>query len=138
MAKIHTTNYYNTLIVVAEDSKAIQAVEPPMKEDKKSIARYQYEWLSGQSLSYTSDELLFGIHAIRQDFSESEMTEQKEKFFSKGQPCLRTSPLAKTYGWGIYFNEEGKIQLIDMASERYEKLQKDPAVKKVSAMKSQR
>lgn len=124
--------------MVAEDSKAIQAVEPPMKEDKKSIARYQYEWLAETPFSHTSDELLFGIHAIRQDFSESEMTEQKEKFFSKGQPCLRTSPLAKTYGWGIYFNEEGKIQLIDMGSERYEELQKDPAVKKVSAMKSQR
>lgn len=138
MKKMHTTNYCNTLITVAEDCKTNHAVIPPTKDDKKSIARYQYEWLTGEPFSYTSDELLFGIHAVRQDFSESEIPEQKEKFFSKGQPCLRTSPLAKTYGWGIYFNEEGKIQLIDMTSERYEELLNDLAVKKVNAMKSQK
>ncbi len=136
--KTHTTNYFNTLITVAKDSKAEQASVPPLKDDKKSIARYQYEWLSQQPLSHTSDELIFGIHALRQGWSESELPEQKMIFFSKGQPCLRTSPLSKSYGWGVYFNEEGKIQLIDMASELYESLLLNPAITKIPAMKSSR
>lgn len=136
--KIHTTNYFNVLITIAEDSTAVQAVVPSLKDDKKSVARYQYEWLSENPMHYTSDELIFGIHAARKDFSESEISDEKRIFFSKGQPCLRTSPLAKTYGWGIYFNEDGKIKLIDITSEEYESLLNNPAVQKVPAMKSKR
>lgn len=135
--KTHTTNYFNTLITVSEDCKAERGTIPPEK-DKMTIANYQFNLLAKQPFQYTSDEILFTVFSIRNDIFASETATEKRKFFSKGQPCLRTSPLAKNYGWGIYFNEEGKIKLIDSASDEYQKLQKDENIKKVSAMKSKR
>ena len=135
--KTHTTNYFNTLITVAEDCKADRGTIPPEK-DKMTIANFQFDLLRKQSFVYTSDDVLFKIFSIRNDISASETTTEKRKFFSKGQPCLRTSPLAKTYGWGIYFNEEGKIKLIDSASDEYQKLLKDEDIKKVSAMRNKK
>jgi len=93
--KTHTTNYTNTLIEIAEDSPVSASVIPVVKNDKKTIATYQYEKLSKHPLKYTSDELLFEIFAERNDISPAELEEEKQNYFSKGQACLRTSPLAK-------------------------------------------
>ncbi|WLD23022.1 DUF6157 family protein [Flavobacterium dauae] len=135
--KTHTTNYFSTLITVAEDCKAERGTIPPEK-DKLTIANYQFNLLEKQPFQYTSDEILFTVFSIRNDISASETATEKRKFFSKSQPCLRTSPLAKNYGWGIYFNEEGKIKLIDFTSYEYQKLLKDENIKKVSAMKNKK
>ena len=62
----------------------------------------------------------------------------RETFFSKGQPCLRTSPLAKTYGWALHYDSDGKIALLPMDSERVAELEADPAVTVKAAMKSSR
>lgn len=136
--KTHTTNYANTLIEIAEDSPVSASVIPVVKNDKKTIAHYQYEKLSKHPLKYTSDELLFEIFAERNDISPSELEEEKQKFFSKGQACLRTSPLTKKNGFGIFHNEDSKVSLIPAESEEYQQLLKDDAVKKVKAMKSKR
>lgn len=135
--KTHTTNYFNTLITVAEDSRADCGTAPPEK-NKKTIANYQFDLLTKNPFKYTSDEILFTIFSLRNDVSTAEMNNEKIKFFSKGQPCLRTSPLAKTYGWGIYSDESGKIKLIDSISDEYQTLLQNPAVKKIPAMKSKR
>ncbi|MBK5648620.1 MAG: hypothetical protein I4N51_17315 [Acinetobacter sp.] len=136
--KTNTTNYANTLIEIAEDSPVSASVIPVVKNDKKTIANYQYEKLSKHPLKYTSDELLFEIFVERNDISPSELEEEKQKFFSKGQACLRTSPLAKKNGFGIFHNEDSKVRLIPAESEEYQQLLKDDAVKKVKAMKSKR
>ena len=136
--KTHTTNYNNTLIEIAEDSPVSVSVIPVVKNDKKTIANYQYEKLSKHPLKYTSDDLLFEIFAERNDISPSELEEEKLKFFSKGQACLRTSPLAKKNGFGIFHNEDSKVKLIPAESEEYRQLLKDDTVKKVKAMRSKK
>jgi len=136
--KTHTTNYNNTLIEIAEDSLVSVSVIPVVKNDKKTIANYQYEKLSKHPLKYTSDDLLFEIFAERNDISPSELEEEKLKFFSKGQACLRTSPLAKKNGFGIFHNEDSKVKLIPAESEEYRQLLKDDTVKKVKAMRSKK
>lgn len=62
----------------------------------------------------------------------------REKFFAKGQACLRTSPLAKTYGWGIHHDEKGRVALIPMESEQYNRLSEDSSIQQVKAMRSKR
>jgi len=136
--KPHTTNYSNTLIEIAEDSPVSKAAIPAVKNEKKTIANYQFEKLSKQPLKYTSDELLFEIFAERNDISPSDFEEEKQKFFSKGQPCLRTSTLAKKNGFGIFHNENSKVQLIPAESDDYQKLLADDSVKKVKAMRSKK
>ena len=136
--KTHTTNYTNTLIEIAEDSPVSKAVIPVVKNEKNTIANYQFEKLSKQPLKYTSDELLFEIFAERNDISSSELEQEKQNYFSKGQACMRTSPLAKKNGFGIFHNQNSKVKLIPAESEEYQQLLKDDSIKKVKAMRSKK
>lgn len=136
--KVHSTNYNNTLIEIAEDCPIHKGEMPPLKGDKKSVANLQYEMLCENPYKYTSDEVLFGVLAIRKDFTKKEMEAQKELFFSKGQACFRASPLGKRYGWGIHSNKEGKIALLGAETQEYQDLIEDSSVKKVKAMRSKR
>lgn len=135
--KTHTTNYFNTFIEVAEDTKAISGTKPPSKTNK-TVAELQYELLVNQPYFYSSDDVLFKVFAFKNDLTETELEKAREIFFSKGQPCFRASPLTKMYGFGIHSNSEGKIALYGMETPEYQKLVDDPSLKKVKAMKSSR
>lgn len=133
--KIHTTNYYDTFIEVAEDTKTDCGTKPPTKE-KKTIAEIQYDLIANHPYKYTFDDILFQVYAIRNDLVETEYKEARERFFSKGQPCFRTSPLAKTYGFGIHHNNNGKIAIYGMETTAYQKYLLDTKTRNVTAMKS--
>ncbi|UTX49220.1 DUF6157 family protein [Chryseobacterium sp. MA9] len=135
--KQHTTNYTNTLIEVAEDCPVSQA-QIPVEKKEKTIARLQYEILIKNPYKYSSDDIIFECYAIKNDISEHEKQKEREKFFSKGQPCLRCSPLAKKYGFGFHHNSEGKVAMIPVESEEYQTLLNDSAVTKTKAMRSKR
>lgn len=135
--KTHTTNYFNTFIEVAEDTKATAGMKPPSKA-KKSVAELQYDLITNHPYQYTSDDVLFQVYADRNDLVEKEYGLARAQFFSKGQPCLRVSPLVKTYGFGIHSDDEGKIALYGMETAAYQKFSTDPTIKKVKAMKSSR
>ncbi len=133
--KVHTTNYFNTFIEVAEDTKADQGTRPPSK-DKKTVAEMQYELLANNPYKFTSDDIFFQVFAERKDLAKSEYKQAREAFFSKGQPCFRASPLTKTYGFGVHSDSEGRVALFGMETESYQKYIADTSVKKVKAMKS--
>ena len=135
--KIHTTNYADAFIEVAEDTKAAAGTVPPARP-KKSVAEMQYELIANHPYRYTSDDVIFEVYARRNDLTADEYEEARTAFFSKGQPCLRTSPLAKTYGFGIHSDSAGKVALYGMETEQYRQFLTDPGVKKVKAMKSAR
>ena len=135
--KTHTTNYFNTLIEVAEDTKVDRGTIPPAK-DKKSVAQMQYELLNDNPYQYCSDDILFQVYVERNSIPKDEYPQAREQFFSKGQPCFRTSPLPKSYGFGIHSNGEGKIALYGLETETYQQLLSDTTVKKIKAMKSAR
>ncbi|TDB62758.1 DUF6157 family protein [Arundinibacter roseus] len=134
--KIHTTNYFNTLIEVAEDTKVSHGTKPPSKSDRKTIAEMQYELLMDNPYKFTSDDLFFKVFADRKDLTHEEYQQAREQFFSKGQPCFRSSPLTKTYGFGVHSDKDGKVAIFGMETQQYEKFQGDPNVKKVKAMRS--
>jgi hypothetical protein len=135
---MHTTNYVNTFIEIAEDCPADQGEIPPVKGDKQTIASLQFDLLYNNPYKYTSDEVLFGVFAIRKEFTRGEIDDERELFFSKGQPCFRASPLTKQYGWGIHSNQEGKIAMYGAETKEYRKFIADHAVRKVKAMRSKR
>ncbi len=135
---MHTTNYYNTFIEIAEDSKTIKGEMPPVKGDKKTVANLQFEKLYENPYKYTSDEVLFDVFAERKGFGKDEIDEQRTHYFSKGQPCFRASPLTKSYGWGVHNDENGKIALVGAETDAYKKMVADDAIKKVKAMRSKR
>jgi hypothetical protein len=134
--KIHTTNYVDTFIEVAEDTKAGQGIKPPAKGAKKTVAEIQYELIANNPYKFTSDDVLFQVFAVRNDLTKAEQKKAREEFFSKGQPCLRASPLTKTYGFGVHCDSQGKVALYGVETTGYQKFLSDARVKKVKAMRT--
>ena len=134
--KIHTTNYKDTFIEIADDCLANSGEIPSTKSDAKTAANIQYEMVSKNPYKYTSDDILFQVFAHKNDLTKSEYKEAREQFFSKGQPCFRASPLTKRYGWGVHNDKDGKMAIFGAESEQYKKLTKDKTLKVVKAMKS--
>lgn len=133
----HTTNYTDTFIEAAEDCPVSKAQIPPKKE-VKTLAGYQYEKIIKNPYVFSSDDIIFEWFAIKNDVTETEKQEEREKFFSKGQACLRASPLAKRYGFGLHHNSEGKVAIFPVESEEYQKFLENSSVVKVKAMRSKR
>lgn len=133
--KVHSTNYINTFIEVAEDTKALCGTMPPAKE-KKTVAEMQYQMVVANPYKYTSDDVFFQVFADRKDLTKAEYEKARADFFSIGQPCFRASPLTKTYGFGVHCNDEGKIALVGVETEKYQQFLADTKIKKVKAMKS--
>lgn len=133
---MHSTNYRNTLITAADDTRATQGTEPP--RGKGSIAQRQFELLHDRDYQMTSDQLIFTVHADRQGIPEQERAAAETEFFNQGRACLRSSPLAKTYGWGFHFDDDGLVALVGMDSERYVELLADSETTKLPAMRTKK
>ena len=136
--KVHTTNCQDTLIEVAEDCPARAGEVPPAKRSGRTAALIQFEMISRHPYKFTSDDVLFQVYAEKNGVKGAKLKEEREKFFSKGQACLRSSPLTKRYGWGVHNNEEGKVAIYPMESTEYKKFLKHADLKKVKAMRSKR
>lgn len=133
---MHSTNYLNTLITAADDTRATRGTEPPRR--KGSIAQRQFDLLHNRDYQMTSDKLIFTIHADRQGIPAEDRTKAQTEFFNQGRACLRSSPLAKTYGWGFHFDDDGLVALVGMDSERYLELLADQDTTKLPAMRTKK
>lgn len=134
---MHTTNYFNTFILVAEDCTVKQAIVPEMRKGVKTIPLLQFELIIGNPYGFTSDDIIFRVHAIRKGMDPLDPV-TRDDFFSKGQPCLRCSSLGKRYGWGIHCNGEGKVALVPLNTDEYNAKAKDGDIIQVRAMRNSR
>jgi Family of unknown function (DUF6157) len=134
--KLHTTNYADTFIEVAEDCPTSIAEIPTSKGDTKTVAEMQYEMLVKNPYKFTSDDVFFQVYAERNNLTKAEYKEARQLFFSKGQPCFRASPLTKRYGFGVHSDKEGRVAIFGRETKGYEKFIGDEKVKKVKAMRS--
>jgi hypothetical protein len=132
----HTTNYVDTFIEVADDCPIDHAVEPPVAE-KPSIAATHYRLISTDPYTRTSDDVVFETYALRAGIAVDD-ADARAAFFSKGQPCLRSSPLGKRYGWGIHHDAEGRVALVPRESAEYAALAGDAALAHTRAMRSRK
>ena len=119
-------NYFRTLIAVADDSPVSRSVVPAERGAKKTVAVLQYEMLVDHPYVHTQPDVLFGVWLQRRDPAGSPSDEDaarlREDFFAKPQPCLRSSPLPKKYGWGLVFDRDGRVALCPMESEEYRQI----------------
>lgn len=137
MSKVHTTNYFGTFIAVAEDCSTPMGLVPPEKP-VPTVAWLQFQRLWDQGYRWTSDEVLFGVAATKNGWTDAERDQRWSEFFSQGQACFRASPLTKTYGWGVHFDAQGKMALVGRGSPEYERLVNDPTLVHVKAMRTSR
>lgn len=133
-----STNYFGTFIQVAEDCPATEGEKPPHRGAIPTVATLQYEILVARPYELTSDDLIFEVHAIRQAIPDEKRAAARQAFFGKDQPCLRSSPLAKRYGWGIHHDSDGRVALVPINTDEYRAFGENPAVKQVKAMRSKR
>lgn len=102
------------LILVAEDTQAIKAQEPPNSRIPKTIVRIAYEVLSEEDYKYSEAEYHYEVHVKRREKEDLKIHNYN----------IKRSPLLQKYGWGIHRNTEGKLALVAMESERYSELKK--------------
>ena len=131
-----STNYYKTLITLAPDSPTQSSVVPDLT--KESVASQQYRWISEAPYELTSDDVIFRRVAKKEGLQPADIPPAQAEYFAKGRACLRTSPLAKQYGWGIYSDEDGKLALVPAESQEYRRLIDDSSVTKIAAMRRSR
>lgn len=132
-----STNYFNTFIEVAADCPVKCAQVPPVKKEP-TIANMQYEMIAGNPYKHTSDDVIFSVHAYKNNIAPTKQENERQQFFSKGQACMRCSPLAKRYGWGVHSNDKGKIAIYAVESEEYKKLSSDSKLSHTKAMRSKK
>jgi hypothetical protein len=135
-------DYFNTFIAVSPDTSARIGTIPVERGGNKSIAVLEYELIAHQPYALTQAEVLFAVHAWQRNISAEELAARHDElwkaFFSKPISCMRTSPLAKTFGWGLHFDAQGKVALIARESARYEELANDPDLVQKRALRASR
>lgn len=132
-----TTNYFSTFITVAPDSAATLGTIPP-ETRSPTVASLQYALLSTRPYELTSDEVLFEVHAARTGIPDQEREVEHVRFFAKDQACLRASPLAKRYGWGLHHDERGRVALVAVGTALYDDLSERAGVTRRPALRSSR
>ena len=134
-------NYYDTFITASEDSPARTGTVPPEREGTPSVAFAQYRLIGRHPYQHTQEEVLFETSARvrgRTDLAADERDALRTEFLSTPTACLRSSPLAKRYGWGIHFDSEGKVALAAVDSPEYKRHAADPSLTQLPAMRSSR
>ena len=113
-----------------------------LKGERPSIAVLEYGLLSSAPYAYTQEELLFLVHVRREGISRSVLESNHEAlwtdYFSRSRACLRASPLCKRYGWGFHFDDDGKVALVPVESEEYQRLESDGSLTQIPAMRNRR
>ncbi len=134
-------SYTDTFIHVAPDSKLASAQVPPDRASAKTVAGWQHHFLSGHPYQLTERELYFKVHCARQGIPAAEARARRDEImaivFAKPQACMMASPLAKNYGWGVHYDEKGRIALVSMETREYRDLAAS-SLKQVYAMRSKR
>ncbi|WP_068775841.1 DUF6157 family protein [Paenibacillus sp. FJAT-26967] len=137
-------NYYQTFITVAPDSTALESITPPSRKDGKTKALIEYELLIHHPYTFTQEDLVYEVHIRHKEIPEEILqiigTEIRYELFQKSHACLRASMLAKKYGWGIHFDDAGKIAIYPVESSEYQRFLANESghVKVLAAMRSSR
>ncbi|MGI2828196.1 DUF6157 family protein [Bacillus cytotoxicus] len=131
-------SYKNTLITISEDSKATSAIVPVTRNGKPTIASIEYDLIKNNPYKFTQEDVQFKTYLIKNQIEEENTDELRKQFFSKPMACFRASPLVKNYGWGIHYNNQGKIAIYDVKSEIYNQLLNQDKITKLKGMRSKR
>jgi hypothetical protein len=134
---MHTTDYTSTFIEVADDCRAETGVVPPDKAER-TVARIHYDLIASDPYGHTSDDVIFTAFAEKRGIAAEDREERRRVFFSKGQHCLRSSALGKTYGWGFHFDSASRVAIYARDTPEYEQYRPDPPLTHRNAMKSKR
>jgi len=116
---MHTTNYADTFIGLADDCPAQQGTVPPERGEQPTVALRTYRMIAENPYRFTSDDVIFTVYADRMGIPEAERPAARAAFFAKPQACLRSSDLGRRYGWGIHADSHSRVALYGAETEEY-------------------
>jgi hypothetical protein len=131
-------NYVDTFIAVADDCPAAEGVVPRPRGDRKTVAVLQYEMISGVPCTLTQEDVQFeSWFAGQEALAEADRERLRAEFLSMPRACLRGSPLPKQYGWGLHFDDRGRVALYGVGSPEYRRFA-EPAADGTTVLKALR
>lgn len=136
-------SYTNTFIRISADCPVEASVVPEPRAGQKTVPLLQYELLASAPYRYTGDDVIYEVHVRHKQIADDELAarggEIRAELFSKPHPCLRASMLPKKYGWGVHYDEQGRIALYGAESPEYQRfLQPDSGVTVLNAMRNKK
>ncbi|GIN58307.1 hypothetical protein J8TS2_26260 [Lederbergia ruris] len=131
-------SYQNTFITISEDSGVTEAIVPVPRNNKPTIASIEYDLMRDHPYEYTQADVQFKTFLIKNQVDSGNLDELREQFFAKPKACFRASPLVKKYGWGIHYNQQGKIAIYGVDSEEYQRFLDNDQIQKRAGMRAQR
>jgi hypothetical protein len=126
----------NILITPAPDYPAPGAIPPPAKA-RPTRAAIEYDLLTRAPYTLMHKDFSHRVHVAVAEVSGRPALDF-DAFHAKGQPCMRAATLTKRYGWAAHYDRQGKLALVDPASDRFATLAADPDLPQAPAMRSRR
>ncbi|SLN13763.1 DUF6157 family protein [Roseisalinus antarcticus] len=126
----HSTNYSDTFLRVSPDTRATSGTPPPKPG---TVTALEFCLLHGAPYGMTSDDLLVAVTAERLDRAPDDRL--RAEIFASAQPCLRSSPLVRIYGWGIHYDQNARIALVGCETEAYARLAADPTLNQIAGLR---
>jgi hypothetical protein len=123
-------DYVATFIAASVDCP--REGQPPTKAG--SVAETQYRMLVLEPYRHTQEDVLFASSGPVRAGKPAD----RAAFFARPQACLRCSPLVKTHGWGIHFDEHGRAAAYAANTDEYRKLAADARLTQTQGMRSRR
>lgn len=136
--RIDLMSYKNTFIKISEDSEVNSAITPLPRNNKPTIASIEYDLISNNPYKYTQEDVQFQTYLMKNQINSEPLDELRKHFLQKPKACFRASPLVKKYGWGIHYDDEGKLAIYDVNSEVYEQFLHSDNVTLLKGMRSKR
>jgi Family of unknown function (DUF6157) len=112
----------DTFVLIADDSPAQKAEVPPRTGGKDTIASIQHALLSADPYRYTLDDLIYEVHIRHRnvDVSDAALAQEfRVDLLDRAHACMRASPLPKKYGWGVHYDDQGRIAIYPVQSAQY-------------------
>jgi hypothetical protein len=135
----------DTFVLIATDCPATTGTVPVPRGATPTVALAQYELLTARPYALTLEDLMVAVHVRRAGLADGAAAKaaaaaHREALRAKPYPCMRASPLPKTYGWGVHHDAAGRIAIYGIGSADYRRLAAGDGgrVAVVPAMRSKR
>lgn len=118
---MEAVDYRDTFITVSPDSTAWSGQVPPVS-DAPSVAAATFELIAEHPYRWRASDVIFTVWANLRKLPKAARRQVRAEFFARPQACLRSSELAKRYGWGIHADHDGCVAIYAVGTPEYESL----------------
>ena len=134
---MHTTDYFDTFIAVAEDCP-VDAAEVPTAKSAPTIASLHHDLIAAAPYALTSDEVIFETFAIRSAIPDDERDAARGASSRRVSRVCAPRPWANATGGARTMTAKVGSPSFAVGTPEYERLAKDASLTQTRAMRSRR